>query len=123
MNVTNPGVGAPQRGVNGGVVEAILVQLKEPEGDIHRRRATRLMHAPEVLEELVRGERRFAHAALEEVTGESRLRRQQEIGWLGPRADFTEYLAQAGKVVLVGALPGPYLRDGEAEHEGKIVDS
>ena len=98
------------------------MQLVEAEGDVERRGLGIAVLAREIVEQLLRRHGEIAHAALEEVAGERRLRRHDQVGRLRPPARFPEVRSEPAEILLVGALVGPQLRDGKAEH-GRNVDS
>jgi hypothetical protein len=65
---------------------------------------------------LIGGNCEIPNAALQEIPGECRLRADDQLGRLGPAADFPEQGAQAAEVILVRAFVGACLGDGETEH-------
>ena len=120
VDVPDPGVTAAQAGVDRGIVEPVLVDLVEAEGDIERRGLGVAVLAGEIVEELIGGDRQIADAALEEVPGERRLRPHDQIRRLRPAAGLPKERAQSAEVLLIGALVRAQLGDGQAEHAGNL---
>ena len=122
VDVADAGVAISQSGVERGVVEPVLVQLVEAEGDVERRGLGIAVLAREILEQLLRRHGEIPHATLEEVAGERRFRRHDQVGRLRPPPRFPEVRSEPAEILLVGALVGPKLRNGKAKH-GRNVDS
>ena len=67
MHVPDPGVGAAERRVQAGVVEAALEDLVESDRHVERRGLRGLVLRAEVAEQRPRRHRHVPHAALDEV--------------------------------------------------------
>ena len=70
-----PASAPPSVAYSAGVVEPVLVHLVEAEGDVERRGLGVPVLAGEVVEQALGRDGQLAHAALEEVAGERRFRR------------------------------------------------
>ena len=120
MDVADARVGPAEAGVQGRVVEAILVQLVEAEGDVEGRSPGIAVLTEEIVEEPVGTDREVPDTPLEEIPGERRLRTHDQVGGLGPAAGLSEIRAEPAEILLVGALVGAQLCDGEAEHARNV---
>jgi hypothetical protein len=120
VDVTDTGPGSAERGVDPGVVEAVMVDLVEAQRDVQRQSAGFLVLLTEIIKELVCGDGEITNTALEKVPGEGSFRTDQQIRWLGPGADLPKKGAEAAEVLPIGSLMGTYLGNGEAEHGLKV---
>src|SRR5687768_2731565 len=116
MHVTDPGVGAAERGVERRIVEPVLEQLVEAETDFEGRGGRFAMLRAQILEELTGRHCRLAHAALEKVPGKGRLGGHHEVRGMLPAPDSAKRLAKLREILAIGALAGPQLRDGQVKH-------
>ena len=115
-----PASGPPSVAYSAGVEQPVLVHLVEAEGDVERRRLGVPVLAGEVVEQLVRGDGQVAHAAFEEISGQRRLGRDDQLGRLRRRGSLAEQGAEPAEVLLVGTLSRAQLGNGETKHTGNV---
>ena len=118
-----PASDAAEAGRHRGIVQPGAPALVEAGDDFHGRRTRRAVHSRQVLEQLLGGQCELLHAAFEEVPGERGLGQGKQVRRGLRRREAAEQLAETPEVLLVRALPGPELRDGDSEHGWKIIFS